>query len=84
MAGLNNCDPPLTVLQALQQEKAKLLRKMFSGVQEVDQPLLGRTAYRTMDEMQQLLALLDRYIAAEQGPAAATSVRRAFYPWPPY
>ena len=83
MAGVNNCNPPQTPLEALKSERDKLLRKMFSGVQEIENPLLGRTAYRTMDEMQRLLAYLNGLIAQEEGASASNS-RHAFYPWPPY
>ena len=82
MAGVNNCGGPQTELELLKAEKQKLLRRMFSGVSEVENPLLGRTAWRTMDEMQKLLALLDSLIAKAEGAngSSGRGVRHAFYP----
>ena len=44
-----------------------LIRKMTSGVQEIEQPQLGRTSYRSFDELQRALALVNGLSGAGGG-----------------
>ena len=79
--------PPLTPEQAqldqLLRQRERLLRIMTSGVQEVEQPQLGRTQYRTMEEVEAALRYLDGLIAQLTpgvSAQAARSRRRPIYP----
>ena len=74
-----------TILDDLLKQRARLLRIMTSGVLEIEQPALGRTQYRTLDEVQSALNFLDSKIAecagANGDPAAlAMKRRRPIYP----
>ena len=63
-------------LDALLKQRELLIRKMTSGVLEVEQPQLGRTQYRSMEEMQEALAYLNALIDGASGDTAATQSRR--------
>lgn len=76
---------PEEVLQQLIAQRAKLMRILTSGVQEIEQPALGRTQYRTLDEVETALRYVDGQIAAcaataGADPAAALRRRRPIYP----
>jgi hypothetical protein len=76
---------PDDVLKQLISQRARLMRILTSGVQEVEQPQLGRTQYRTMDEVQVALRYIDQQLAAcgalpGGDTAAALKVRRPIYP----
>lgn len=74
------------LLDNLLLQRAKLVRTMTSGIAEIEQPMLGRTQYRTGEEMQAALQTLDGEIAAVRAacgltdPAAARKARRPIYP----
>ena len=73
-----------TALDSLIAEKEQLLKQMSSGIQEIDQPNLGRAQYRPMAEMQEALRILEGRIDAATGAITGTSdyrkVRRPIYP----
>ena len=72
---------PAEDLAALLAQRLRLVTMMTSGVSEIEQPALGRTQYRSFEEMQIALRYLDDAIAAiSGGETAAQRVRRPIYP----
>ena len=51
-------------LDSLLKQRERLLRLMTSGIQELEQPVLGRTQYRSMEEMAEALRILNGMIDA--------------------
>lgn len=79
--------PPATAeeaaLNALLKQRERLLTLMTSGVAEIEQPQLGRTQYRSIEEMQVALRQVDDLIAqlgGGAGAAAGVRARRPVYP----
>jgi hypothetical protein len=76
---------PEELLKQLIAQRARLMKILTSGVQEIEQPQLGRTQYRTLDEVQVALRYVDQQLTAcgalpGGDPAAAMKVRRPIYP----
>ena len=73
-------------LDALLNELERLRKILASPVLEVEQPQMGRTQYRTVDEMERQLRLIDSQIGACLGVSAADNpavqryVRRPLFP----
>lgn len=69
--------PPKTpeelAARTLEEQRARLMTLMTSGVLEIEQPQLGRTQYRNFGELQQALAMLNSM--AGVGGATATVIR---------
>ena len=75
--------PAEAALDSLLGQRERLMTMMTSGVLEIEQPVLGRTQYRSMAEMQEALRLLDGLISGATGTAAPVDqrrVRRPIYP----
>ena len=93
MARLNKygCpQPPQTqqeeTLQNLLEQRALLVQQMTSPVLEIEQPSMGRTQFRSIEEMQEQLRVLDGLIAgmtpSAADPNAWRKARRPLYPVP--
>lgn len=78
--------PPEQCLAELEKQRARLLRILTSGVEEVEQPVLGRTRYRSLQDVASALRAVNDLIAACPGgspapdPNAAMRRRRPIYP----
>lgn len=76
--------PEQAALDTLLKQRERLLTMITSGVLEIEQPVLGRTQYRSMAEMQEALRVLNGLIDGATPPATTTSdarrVRRPIYP----
>jgi hypothetical protein len=79
--------PPITpeqaYLNALLKQRERLMRIMASGLQEIEQPALGRSQYRSIDDLERALRALDGLIAGlvpGTDTAAARRTRRPIYP----
>ena len=74
-------------LKALLDRRAKLIVQATSGIAEIEQPMLGRTQYRTAEDMGAALRLLDSQICALAAACGlqvpgitAAKARRPIYP----
>lgn len=73
-------------LDKLLAERDRLRHSLSSPVAEIEQPALGRTQYRTVDEMERQLRYVEQQIASCLGMSAAASpearrlIRRPLYP----
>lgn len=81
--------PPATPAEAaldnLLQQRERLVTMMTSGVLEIEQPVLGRSQYRSMAELNEALRILDGLIGSAGGSTGAAGsdyrrVRRPIYP----
>lgn len=67
-------------------ERARLRHSLSSPVLEIEQPALGRTQYRSVEEMERQLRYVEQQIAACIGmvdassPEARRLIRRPLYP----
>lgn len=82
---MSPCPPDSTLtLEELVKRRDQLVRVMSSGVLEIDQPALGRTQYRTLDEVAAALRVVNGMILAlcpaADDPNVEMRRRRPIYP----
>jgi hypothetical protein len=73
---------PQAYLDDLIKQRDRLLAIMTSGIQEIEQPQLGRTQYRSMADVQVALRAVNDQIAACMAldPSMRLKARRPIYP----